>query len=65
MDETAGLVHVVEQNTANYPHYCDTTQSYGCLAGNDKYYARGLVQLSCNFNYKAAGDSLGIDLLNN
>ncbi len=65
VDETGGLVHVVEQNTANYPHYCDTTQSYGCPAGNDKYYGRGPVQLSWNFNYKAAGDSLGIDLLNN
>lgn len=28
--ETGGLVHIVEQNTANYPHYCDTSQSYGC-----------------------------------
>ncbi|MFF0115112.1 chitinase [Streptomyces prasinus] len=63
--ETGGLVHVVEQNTANYPHYCDTTQSYGCPAGNDEYYGRGPVQLSWNFNYKAAGEALGIDLLNN
>nr|BFE87296.1 hypothetical protein GCM10020093_098970 [Planobispora longispora] len=30
--ETGGLVHIVEQNTANYPHYCDTSQSYGCPA---------------------------------
>jgi predicted chitinase len=63
--ETGGLVHVVEQNTANYPHYCDATQPYGCPAGTDKYYGRGPVQLSWNFNYKAAGDALGIDLLNN
>ncbi|MFJ6737730.1 glycoside hydrolase family 19 protein [Streptomyces sp. NPDC091279] len=63
--ETGGLVHVVEQNTANYPSYCDTSQSYGCPAGNDKYYGRGVVQLSWNFNYKAAGDALGIDLLHN
>ncbi|MFJ5264846.1 chitinase [Streptomyces sp. NPDC088387] len=63
--ETGGLVHVVEQNTANYPHYCDTTQPYGCPAGNDKYYGRGPIQLSWNFNYKAAGDALGINLLNN
>ncbi|MFD0427911.1 chitinase [Streptomyces zhihengii] len=63
--ETGGLVHIVEQNQANYPHYCDTTQPYGCPAGNDKYYGRGPVQLSWNFNYKAAGDALGIDLLNN
>ncbi|MFE1025715.1 chitinase [Streptomyces sp. NPDC058818] len=63
--ETGGLVHVVEQNTANYPHYCDATQPYGCPAGNDEYYGRGPVQLSWNFNYKAAGDALGLDLLNN
>ncbi|NGO45735.1 chitinase [Streptomyces ureilyticus] len=63
--ETGGLVHIVEENTANYPHYCDTSQPYGCPAGHDKYYGRGPIQLSWNFNYKAAGDALGIDLLNN
>jgi predicted chitinase len=63
--ETGGLVHVVEQNTANYPHYCDTSQPYGCPAGHDQYYGKGPIQLSWNYNYKAAGDALGIDLLNN
>jgi predicted chitinase len=61
--ETGGLVYIVEQNTANYPHYCDTSQPYGCPAGQAAYYGRGPIQLSWNFNYKAAGDSLGIDLL--
>ncbi|MQS06985.1 glycoside hydrolase family 19 protein [Streptomyces alkaliphilus] len=63
--ETGGLVHIVEQNTANYPHYCDWSQPYGCPAGQDAYYGKGPIQLSWNFNYKAAGDALGIDLLNN
>jgi predicted chitinase/chitodextrinase len=63
--ETGGLVHIVEQNTANYPHYCDPGQSYGCPAGQAAYYGRGPIQLSWNFNYKAAGDALGIDLLRN
>ncbi|MGW1209210.1 glycoside hydrolase family 19 protein [Streptomyces sp. NPDC002499] len=63
--ETGGLVYVVEQNTANYPHYCDAGQPYGCPAGQAAYYGRGPIQLSWNFNYKAAGDALGIDLLNN
>ncbi|KOV96267.1 chitinase [Streptomyces sp. NRRL B-3648] len=63
--ETGGLVYVVEQNTANYPHYCDWSQSYGCPAGQAAYYGRGPLQLSWNFNYKAAGDALGIDLLGN
>ncbi|MFD5267938.1 glycoside hydrolase family 19 protein [Streptomyces sp. NPDC058335] len=63
--ETGGLVHIVEQNTANYPHYCDWSRPYGCPAGQAAYYGRGPIQLSWNFNYKAAGDALGIDLLNN
>lgn len=63
--ETGGLVYIVEQNTANYPHYCDATQPYGCPAGQSAYYGRGPIQLSWNFNYKAAGDALGIDLLHN
>ena len=62
--ETGGLVHIVEQNTANYPHYCDRTQPYGCPAGQAAYYGRGPIQLSWNFNYKAAGDALGLNLLN-
>jgi chitinase len=63
--ETGGLVYIVEQNTANYPHYCDFSQSYGCPAGQAAYYGRGPIQLSWNFNYKAAGDALGLPLLTN
>lgn len=63
--ETGGLVHIVEQNTANYPHYCDRNQPYGCPAGQAAYYGRGPIQLSWNYNYKAAGDALGINLLAN
>jgi chitinase len=63
--ETGGLVHIVEQNQANYPHYCDAGQPYGCPAGQAAYYGRGPVQLSWNYNYKAAGDALGLPLLTN
>ncbi|TKA13350.1 glycoside hydrolase family 19 protein [Actinacidiphila oryziradicis] len=63
--ETGGLVYIVEQNTANYSTYCDWSQWYGCPAGQSAYYGRGPIQLSWNFNYKAAGDALGIDLLDN
>ncbi|MCE7006300.1 chitinase [Kibdelosporangium philippinense] len=62
--ETGGLVHIREQNQANYPHYCDRSQPYGCPAGQAAYYGRGPIQLSWNFNYKAAGDYLRINLLN-
>ncbi|GHJ98738.1 hypothetical protein SY2F82_05360 [Streptomyces sp. Y2F8-2] len=61
--ETGGLRYIKEQNTANWPTYCDTTRPYGCPAGQAAYYGRGPLQLSWNFNYKAAGDALGIDLL--
>ncbi|GAA1683534.1 chitinase [Glycomyces endophyticus] len=63
--ETGGLWHIVEQNTANYPHYCDWSQSYGCPAGQAAYYGRGPIQLSWNFNYNAAGAALGLPLLTN
>lgn len=63
--ETGGLRAVVESNTANYANYCATWVSYGCPAGQSAYYGRGPMQLSWNFNYKAAGDALGVDLLNN
>lgn len=61
--ETGGLRFVVEQNRANYSHYCDHSQPYGCPAGASAYYGRGPLQLSWNYNYKAAGDALHIDLL--
>jgi chitinase len=61
--ETGGLVFVVEQDTSQYSHYCDPSKPYGCPAGEAAYYGRGPLQLSWNFNYKAAGDSLGVDLL--
>ncbi|HEX9294289.1 MAG TPA: glycoside hydrolase family 19 protein [Polyangiaceae bacterium] len=63
--ETGNLVYVVEQNTGNYCVYCDNTQPYGCPAGQCQYYGRGPIQLSWNFNYNAAGQALGYDLLNN
>ncbi len=63
--ESGGLVYVEEINQANWPLYCDYSQSYGCPAGQSAYHGRGPIQLSWNFNYKAAGDALGIDLLNN
>ena len=62
--ETAGLYYIKEVNEDNYPHYCDAEKPYGCPAGQAAYYGRGPIQLSWNFNYKTAGDFLGIDLLN-
>ncbi|WP_370948396.1 chitinase [Amycolatopsis sp. cg5] len=61
--ESDGLKAVREYNTANYSHYCDPGAAGGCPAGRDQYYGRGPIQLSWNYNYKAAGDSFGVDLL--
>jgi predicted chitinase len=61
--ETEGLVHITEVNKSN--DLCDESQPYGCPAGTFGYYGRGPIQLSWNFNYKAAGDALGLPLLTN
>ena len=55
--ESGGLRYVKEINTANYSHYCDRSQPYGCPAGQSAYYGKGPIQLSWNYNYKAAGDA--------
>jgi chitodextrinase len=63
--ESGQLRYVEEQNQANWPLYCDASRPYGCPAGQSAYHGRGPIQLSWNFNYKTAGDALGIDLLHN
>ncbi|MFD6176723.1 MULTISPECIES: glycoside hydrolase family 19 protein [unclassified Isoptericola] len=62
--ESVGLRYVKEINEANYWIKCDRSQPFGCPAGQEAYYGRGPIMFSWNFNYKAAGDALGIDLLN-
>ena len=63
--ETGGLVYIDEINQATWPTYCDYSQPYGCPAGQSAYHGRGPIQLSWNFNYYAAGNALGVDLLDN
>lgn len=63
--ETLHLRYVTEINEAAHGDYCDPSLPYGCPAGTNMYYGRGPLQLSWNFNYKAAGDALGIPLLEN
>lgn len=46
------------------PQYCASSSSYACVAGQS-YHGRGPMQLSWNYNYGAAGDALGVDLLSN
>ena len=40
--------------------YCDTSSCVPCAPGQ-QYYGRGPIQLSWNYNYKAAGDAIGFD----
>jgi hypothetical protein len=63
--ESVGLQYVKEINEDNYWRKCDYSRPYGCPAGQRAYYGRGPIMFSWNFNYKAAGDALGLDLLNN
>ncbi|MGG2047066.1 glycoside hydrolase family 19 protein [Burkholderia gladioli] len=58
--ETGGLVYIRESNQANWNSYCS---SGNC--GGKQYYGRGPMQLSWDYNYKAAGDALGLNLLGN
>jgi predicted chitinase len=60
--ETGGLVYINEIDESG--DYC-ASESYGCPAGTDAYYGRGPLQISWNFNYEAAGQAIGQDLLDN
>jgi predicted chitinase len=61
--ESGALVYLETINKDTWPIFCDTTQVYGCPAGVAAYHGRGPIMLSWNFNYKAAGDAIGVDLL--
>ena len=60
--ETGGLVYINEIDQSG--DYC-AAESYGCPAGTYAYYGRGPLQISWNFNYEAAGQAIGQDLLDN
>ncbi|RWR90609.1 class I chitinase [Cinnamomum micranthum f. kanehirae] len=44
--------------------YCNASTEWPCAAGK-KYYGRGPIQISYNYNYGPAGNAIGSDLLNN
>ncbi len=60
--ETGGLVYINEIDQSG--NYC-ASEPYGCPAGTYSYYGRGPLQISWNFNYYAAGQAIGQDLLDN
>ncbi|GAB4853071.1 Basic endochitinase, variant 2 [Ancistrocladus abbreviatus] len=44
--------------------YCVQSSQWPCTPGK-KYYGRGPIQISYNYNYGAAGKAIGVDLLKN
>ncbi|KAL2920874.1 Acidic endochitinase SP2 [Bienertia sinuspersici] len=64
--ETTNMCHIEEQDGAVNDRYCDTTKEaqYPCAAGK-KYFGRGPLQLSWNYNYGAAGKALNFNGLGN
>ncbi|WP_082703174.1 chitinase [Mycobacterium sp. IS-1496] len=60
--ETGGL-EIIEEAPHRRRIYCDPDLPFGCPAGEDAYFGRGPGQLSWNYNYRAAGEALGADLL--
>nr|BAA82810.1 basic endochitinase [Arabidopsis thaliana] len=51
-----------EQNPAS--DYCEPSATWPCASGK-RYYGRGPMQLSWNYNYGLCGRAIGVDLLNN
>ncbi|MGN6828309.1 chitinase [Paucibacter sp. M5-1] len=50
-----------EYRKENWGHYCRQGPGESCAPGQ-QYYGRGPIQLSWNYQYKRAGDFLGLDL---
>ncbi|CAI9108585.1 OLC1v1008229C1 [Oldenlandia corymbosa var. corymbosa] len=63
--ETGHFCYINEINGASQ-NYCDDKNfpQYPCVQGKG-YYGRGPLQLSWNYNYAAAGNSIGFDGLGN
>ncbi|XP_031493714.1 basic endochitinase [Nymphaea colorata] len=57
-----GYCYINEQG--NPPSYCVASTQWPCASGK-KYYGRGPIQISYNYNYGPAGQAIGSDLLNN
>ncbi|GAV84623.1 Glyco_hydro_19 domain-containing protein/Chitin_bind_1 domain-containing protein [Cephalotus follicularis] len=61
--ETGHFCYINEINGAS-KDYCDETNTQYPCNPNEGYYGRGPLQLSWNFNYGPAGNSIGFDGLN-
>ncbi|KAB1202581.1 Endochitinase PR4 [Morella rubra] len=61
--ETGSFCYIEEINGASQ-NYCDSSNTQYPCNPNQKYYGRGPLQLTWNYNYGAAGNSIGFDGLN-
>ena len=60
----ADFCYIEEINGASH-NYCDSSNTqYPCVSGQN-YYGRGPLQLTWNYNYGAAGNSIGFNGLSN
>ncbi|KAI8553947.1 hypothetical protein RHMOL_Rhmol05G0056600 [Rhododendron molle] len=57
-----GYCYLKEQGSPG--DYCSPSAQWPCASGK-KYYGRGPIQISYNYNYGPAGSAIGVDLLNN
>ncbi|XXG45842.1 hypothetical protein AAC387_Pa02g0815 [Persea americana] len=62
MHETGGFCYVSEIRKSDY---CDSTNTQWPCAAGKRYFGRGPLQLTWNYNYGKAGQALGFDGLNN
>uniref|UniRef100_A0A0D9WUA6 chitinase n=1 Tax=Leersia perrieri TaxID=77586 RepID=A0A0D9WUA6_9ORYZ len=53
-----------EENNGNAGAYCQQSSQWPCAAGK-KYYGRGPIQISYNYNYGPAGKAIGAGILSN
>ncbi|KAJ3691322.1 hypothetical protein LUZ61_020486 [Rhynchospora tenuis] len=54
----------LRENNGNAGDYCVQNSQYPCAAGQ-KYYGRGPIQISYNYNYGACGKAINQNLLSN
>jgi hypothetical protein len=50
-----------EYRRENHDRYCSTDEGERCAPGQ-QYYGRGPIQLSWNYQYRRAGEAIGLDL---
>ncbi|KAJ3691323.1 hypothetical protein LUZ61_020487 [Rhynchospora tenuis] len=54
----------LRENNGNAGDYCVQNSQYPCVSGQ-KYYGRGPIQISYNYNYGPCGQAIGQNLLSN